>query len=149
MRKLTIALILIIGTNIPMLVFGQNTDLSEIITTAFNYEPLESFLEMKDEKIALETLFTNNLIPKTTMIYAFDQKIKVMSGKEVEPGTILLRKVSIKPERAKIKFSYHNTVRAKMGLVYEEGAWKVKSSFIKLKAEDENGEKRSRMHWNF
>ena len=150
MKYIIIALILITGIGTPFYASSQSSELGKILTQTFSYEPLKSFLASgENDEVYVTGILTNNLIPIGTTVFVFGEEVRTTSGSKPQPYTVLLTKIRMKPERAKVKFIYHSNVTARMSLKFEEGRWKVHHSYIRMKARDAEGKKTKKMHWDF
>jgi len=67
------------------------------------------------------------------------------------PHTVELRKIRINPSRtrARVKFRYHDRVKASLRLHWINGLWRVKGALIRQKKPCEVGDKQTRLVWNF
>lgn len=125
----------------------------EVLQTALAYRGLQSFWCVDDSgQVLLSAIATQGQLTNRLHIRAFARHIPAQrEARPEQPFQLRLRKLSLRRNqtKAKLRFVYHDRVKARLTLHLHEGVWRVTSAFIRQRTPCDPEVEGSRFVWDF
>ena len=137
---------------IPCLAISQQVAV-EVLETAFTYQGLQSFWCIDGSgAIRLSHLATQGKLSNRLDLRLWERVIPMQTDLDPDrPYALRIRRFALNPagSKAKLAFTYHGRVRARLTLRKEQGVWHVTRAWIRQKRPCDPTRQGSRFVWQF
>jgi hypothetical protein len=144
--------LLMCGLWFPLVAFGQQLAV-EVLQTTLSYRGLQSFWCTNDSaEVLLSRVVTQGHLTSSLKLRRWERTIPMRSHSDsAQPYELLIRRFKINTEgsKAKVKFTYHDRVKARLTLRLEQGIWHVTGAWIRQKRPCDPNQAGSRFVWQF
>jgi len=144
--------LLVCGLWFPLATVAQQAAV-DVLQAALTFRPLQSFWCTNDSgEVLLSQIVTQGHLTNGLELRVWERAIPRQShSNPTQPYELLIRRLNINAEgnKAKVKFTYHARVKARLTLRLEQGIWHVTGAWLRQKrpcCPDQGG---SRFIWQF
>lgn len=144
--------LLMCGLWFPLVAFAQQSAV-EVLQVALTYRGLQSFWCTNDSgEVLISHLVTQGHLTSGLDLRVWERSIPMQTQSQADqPYELLIRRLKINGEgsKAKVKFTYHHRVKARLTLHREAGIWHVTGAWIRQKRPCDPRQEGSRFIWRF